>query len=145
MLLKEREITDNGNGYPQPQREDKFVYGFETFADAEKYAAENGGEVAEAKWKDGWRNCNLRGVTTEPLKIESDWYGDNFNLLDADWAECYPELNTAENRRYIKKYVDFDKQRALFEGEEFIEAVDNESMQFTHDTTHIVVGVHIEK
>lgn len=144
-MLKEREITSNGNGYPQTGRNDKFVYGFENFEQVKEYAKEKGGEIMEAKWENGWHNCNITGVSFEPLQIEEDWYGDEYLLVGSDWKECYPELKTKSNKKHVKKYVDFKTQRALFLGDEFIDAVEKNAIEFHYDSKSIVIGVVVKK
>ena len=66
------------NGYPSNLC--KAVVGFKSFEDAERIASENGLTLIWIDARDGWQLWYRGDTASEPMKITSDDFGDDFNF-----------------------------------------------------------------
>jgi len=150
--MEKREVTGGANGYPSPAL-GVFTYGFESYAEAEAYAEDNGGEVGLAEWKNGWFNCRYIGSIRQPLDIAQCLNSETHNVQmyfsrqealeelfermqdkqdDLDWLVSVLEY-PAET--YEKNFV------AVLNGCN-VEAYPKEALSFHYDVTTSCIGVY---
>ena len=72
------ETTSQRNGYPSNLC--KAVVGFKSFEDAERFASENDLTLIWIDARDGWQLWHRGDTASEPMKITSDDFGDDFNF-----------------------------------------------------------------
>lgn len=160
--LNYKEITTGMNGYPQGLG-NYAVIGFDSFADAEKFADENGCEVHLFKVRDGhqlWSNC---GRKYEPLKASeyiSD-LGDDYSEVDNSTDYIQDRLKELANDfdgdfDTLKKFI-ADQEEILEEVEnaekdevvivncgKYSETIKAELMSYHEDVTTLSIGVFVE-
>lgn len=161
MGLNTIEITTGMNGYPQGLG-DYGVTGFETYADAEKFAEDNGGEVVLFESKYGWHFWNQRGWMSRPFNSDDllQDMGDNYAYADttnehyaeqlADIAKDFDgDFEALENRiKEIKEIIDavesaYEDERVIVGYGNFYETVKATFMAYNYDTHRWAVGVLI--
>lgn len=157
MILK-RDVTGSATGYPAPYM-GEFFYGFESFPDAVKYAAEVNGNIKIAQWKDGWSNCIISGAPSESFKPNANDYGDGFYVCDdlddlknqafgmiddsmdeeekAAWKESGDQLIS------LVASFDWENESVILKDGDFFNSVKKQSMYFHFDNKHDVIGVFV--
>ena len=163
MGLNTIEITTGLNGYPQGLG-DHGVTGFDTYADAKKFADENGGEVVLFGSKDGWHFWNQRGYMSRPFNSDDllKDMGDNYSYADdnneyyaeqlADIAKDFDgDFDALEKRiNEIKEIIEAvesadEDERVIVSYGNFYEIVKTSFMAYNYDTHRWAVGVLITK
>lgn len=158
-------LTDSQDGYPQPEL-GYFVHGFNSWKELEAFAELTGGSPHFSQWKDGWNYvhslCDANEYTLGT--IESDWYGDDYEVLHApineeDFIkmcgfETWDQMKELEDEYFVtekKKHfeeiqkviekVDFDTHCMVLYLNEFEDIQPKNPLTFTHDTRHKALGV----
>lgn len=147
--------TEGMNGYPQNLKE--FVYGFETFKEAEQYATEHKKNVCLFKIRDGHNFYKNLGETIEPLTIYdylSD-LGDDYSSFDFEYektalSEKLEEIDDVDEvRTLIQNFSELlEKQEDLNDGEmiilhlnQYYETCNEVLMSYSEDVYSYVIGV----
>lgn len=80
--------TDQANGYPSNIQ--IAITGFETYEEAEKFAAENDLKLIQIEKKDGWQLWHRRGAAYGPISVSADDYGaDYLGIFPCDEFEFF--------------------------------------------------------
>lgn len=154
------ETTSQANGYPSNLK--YAIIGFETFEDAEKLATEHDLEIQSFEKRDGWQLWARTGNTAyEPFKNNSDDYGDNYSEFDGGSIdeetflqdEVLERLSDFNNFEDLQNFINSKKeffeeiekagvhQKVITYMGDYYETIDAESMYFSHDTHHYVIGL----
>ncbi len=153
-----REITHGSNGYPEPFDGEFFVSGFDNFAAAEKFAAENDGEVGSARWKKGWHEVEGFAREFTPLSVTGDLAGlliDDCEIATAGERRGWlaGELSRAKDeeeiesfKRQIEALKEYgDAELLLLDGGDVRESFDcDDQMSISYDVRNIEIGVRLQ-
>lgn len=163
--LNKIEITGALNGYPAPHLGYGYI-GFDTFAQAEEFVNEYGGEIVEFKSRDGWHFWNNKGRVSEAYDIHDylNKLGDNYSIYSGDKSDEEHFIEIVTNT--IQKYYPHGKIELLDVIEEefklleelnsatptqyivtnmgrYYETVEGERMSMYHDTHKYAIGVFV--
>lgn len=151
------ETTSGRNGYPENLK--PALVGFDTFEDAEKFAQEHGLDTWLFHKRDGWQLWNRVSSVYEPMSINYEDYGDNYNLYTAVELENYfenevkPCLENFDNIEGLREFLDkqetiMDELENLNEDEAVVtycgayyETIQLHPMEWGHDTHNYIIGV----
>ncbi len=114
--LQEREVTGGSNGYPEPYL-GKFISGFKTFEEVEKYAAENDGEIYQIHYKDGWSNCELDGYIYKRPTIY-DFMVEGKTWIE-EWRKEDQKAYEEENLDWIAEYDGWGNLKTFIHNEDY--------------------------
>ena len=156
--LRVREITHGDNGYPEPFHGEFFVSGFTTFAEAEAFAEANGGEVGDARWKNGWSCVENFSTARGPLTISGDLAnllgeGEFISTAGAERDFLRDELAAAEQNEDEERAVELKAKIAgladyadgaiihMNQGEVFDSYESDEAIRISYDVTNYEIGI----
>lgn len=155
--------TGGRNGYPTDWRD--AIIGFTSFEDAEKCAEKFNGVIKLLHKKDGWGAFERRCNAYSPIKITSDYFGDDYQIYD--------KLNYNNEEEFIQEEIvpiilysasSFESIEILIEDKKdiwkhLLNSTDDEivvtyhdgyystelkkAMRFYHDTNEYEIGVVI--
>lgn len=155
--LKIVETTSDGNGYPRNLK--KAITGFVNFADAERFAEENGCVIIELKRKAGrqlWSRGNRRYEAFDMRKVyenvpncEMYFCGDEDRLTE----HIKSRIAELDDFSLIKQYVEnsdniwsavsslWDDEFVIVIDEEDYQVKDINEMRYEYDSTYYKIGV----
>ena len=150
-------VSRGGNGYPRNIR--KAIIGFPDMDDAQHYADKFGLTIYLLHKRDGWHFYERLNTTTDPLRITSVDYGDDYESFSARDLDTYFENNVKDMltdfdnfedlENFLKKHKDIceeiemmnDDQLVITHNGIYYETIDQSSMQWSHDTHTYVIGL----
>lgn len=150
------ETTNGMNGYPSDLK--NAVIGFETFEEAEAYAADNEMEVQMFYRRDGWQLWERKGAVYEAIKVRVEDFGDDYQALtEQDQEDFYeewvkPAIDDCDSIDELKKVItDLEEiqdklllidetQLVLVRGNQYEQTLDKFVMEYTYDVHHYVIG-----
>lgn len=150
-------VSRGGNGYPRNIR--KAIIGFSDMDDAQNYADKFGLIIYLLHKRDGWHFYERLEATTDPLRITSADYGDNYNSYSVRDLDNYFENNVKDMLSDFDNFEDLDsfledEKRIYFELQNinddqlvithdgiYYETIDQSSMRWSHDTHTYVIGL----
>lgn len=154
------ETTSQRNGYPSNL---KFALtGFDTFEQAQEVADEYGLSIEVFSKRDGWSLWYRTGnAAYEPFCNDEGDYGDNYSSICKMDEQSFLEQEVDEVLRYIEfedvnSLVEFannkkeiwDEVDAMDDDEivithfgKYYETIGKRSMNFYHDTQHLIIGL----
>jgi hypothetical protein len=154
--LKCGHVTKAINGYPTPYAR-AFIYGFDTYAQAEEFKASNGGEITLCRQKDGWQVWEGCGGISRPLLADDflTGLGDNYAQLTRE--DIFTELGNLDKNMpllelsgELQRLTDWAGELATAERTNLVtiitpsgelDFVDEEMMSYHEDVTTLTVGV----
>lgn len=154
------EITTGMNGYPS--RLHKGIIGFDTFEQADEYAKQNDGVVVEFRKRDGWQFWESQGRVYEPLRIDSDTYGDDYSIETSqeNWEDTCRDLlsamindgasledisNVVRDMVTVNEKFDLldENEAVLFYQGKYWDTIKTRAMSYSEDVWHHEIGVEI--
>ena len=153
-------VTTTESTWVAPRRLKKAVIGFESFAEAEKFAdSVEGGVIVNLAKKDGHEFYAVRGRAWEPYELTSEDYGDNYSCEDDPkyfWEDAWETIKETpwETPEDLMKHLEkirriYDEVSDLDENEQVLvkengawsEVIPKKTMSWSHDTWTHVIGV----
>lgn len=123
--IKKIQTTSDANGYPTNLKNG--YIGFETWAEAEKFAEERDLTLMCVSRKTGWHVWHRGNMMNEPMTIKAEDYGDDYNFeTNADkyfesereiLEECETFEEFEEKMKTIKEVIDAIKAADIEGGE----------------------------
>lgn len=159
--IKKIQTTSDANGYPTNL---KTAYiGFETWAEAKKFAEERGLTLMCVSRKTGWHVWHRGNMMNEPMTIKAEDYGDDYNFeTDADkyfesereiLEDCDTLEEVEENLKSIREVVDAIKAADIEGGEvvvtcygEYYETIKTETLSWydeRNDREYVIAAVEL--
>lgn len=150
------ETTNGMNGYPSNLM--NAVIGFDTFEEAESYAAENNMEVQMFYRRDGWQLWERKGAAYEAIKVKVEDFGDDCHALtEQDQEDFYeewvkPALDNCVSIDDVKQVIqDLEEvenklllidetQVVIIRGNKYEETLDKFVMEYTYDVHNYAIG-----
>lgn len=154
------ETTSASNGYPSYIK--PALIGFDNFEQAQNLADQTGASIQVFQKKDGWQLWYRTGVEAfEALSNSAEDYGDNFSeehfsseeeVLE-DLKETLRDLETPDfetletfisDRKEIWEEIenaDLETEIVISNYGKYFETIPKRSMNWSHDTKHLVIGL----
>lgn len=154
------EITTGMNGYPSHLH--KGIIGFDTFDQAEEYAKQNNGVVVALRKRDGWQFWESEGRVFEPLRVDSDTYGDDYSTETSqeNWKDTCHDLlsaminddasledisNAVKDMIAVSEKIDLlgEDEAVLLCLGKYCDTIKTRTMSYSEDVWHHEIGVEI--
>lgn len=150
-------VEGGNNGYPRNMR--GAIIGFDSWEQAEKFANEFGLSLVMLHKRDGWQMYERRTSVYEPLKNSAADYGDDYSQYSSDdYADFFendvqPFLSDFDNFDDLQDFLDkskkvYEELSSIDENQlvitcqgEYYDTIAKESMEWSHDTHHYIIGV----
>lgn len=143
--IKKIQTTSDANGYPTNLKNG--YIGFETWAEAKKFAEERGLDLMCISQKAGWHVWHRGNMMNEPMTITAADYGDDYNFeTDADkyfesereiLEDCDTIEEAEEKLKTMREVVDAIKAADIEGGEvvvtccgEYYETIKTETLSW---------------
>ncbi len=115
-----REAIENYIAENNLEAADGFVYGFETYDDAENFANQIDSEVVEIKKRDGqhWKNMGFAG---KAFDLTPAMFGDDYDIFPSD-SNIFKEMIYP----FLENAADYEEAQNIMEKyNDLVEAVEN--------------------
>lgn len=159
--IKKIQTTSDANGYPTNLKTG--YIGFETWAEAEKFAEERDLTLMCVSRKTGWHVWHRGNMMNEPMTIKAEDYGDDYNFeTDAEkyfenereiLEDCDTIEEAEEKLKTMREVIDAIKAADIAGGEvvvtccgEYCETIKTETMSWRDESNsreYVIAAVEL--
>lgn len=151
-------VKGGQNGYPSGIK--KGIVGFENFEDLQRYADKYGLIPCTFHKRDGWHLYERKDTPYQPLQISASDYGDDYKqftnsisqeeFLEQEVLPVLPSTTFDDIITFVHKYEEVFDHICVADDDElvimdfcgnYVETVQAETMQWSHDTHTYVIGL----